>query len=194
MQEQAQVLADWKEFQAPDGRKYYHNKTTKESRWQMPEEFRLAQAAAAAAAAVAAATAKAKSAPSATATPSSNVKTSSGAASNNGVYIAPVGVIQTGPTPHYATTAEAKDAFKQLLRDLDIPLSMSWDESVKVIMQDRRYGALKTVGEKKTAFHEYVQQRKKEEAEEARKRRLKVTFFLVLFISTEGLCRFVYAF
>lgn len=37
-----------------------------------------------------------------------------------------------------------------------------------------RYGALKTLGEKKTAFNEYVQARKKEEAEEARQRRMKV--------------------
>lgn len=37
-----------------------------------------------------------------------------------------------------------------------------------------RYGALKTLGEKKAAFNEYVQQRKKEEAEEARQRRIKV--------------------
>ena len=34
----------------------------------------------------------------------------------------------------------------------------------------RRYGALKTLGEKKAAFNEFVQQRKKEEAEEARQR------------------------
>ena len=37
-----------------------------------------------------------------------------------------------------------------------------------------RYGALKSLGEKKAAFHEYVQQRKKEEAEEARQRRMQV--------------------
>jgi hypothetical protein len=37
-----------------------------------------------------------------------------------------------------------------------------------------RYGALKSLGEKKTAFNEYVQQRKKEEAEEARQRRMQV--------------------
>jgi hypothetical protein len=37
-----------------------------------------------------------------------------------------------------------------------------------------RYGALKSLGEKKTAHNEYVQQRKKEEAEEARQRRMQV--------------------
>ena len=37
-----------------------------------------------------------------------------------------------------------------------------------------RYGALKSLGEKKSAYNEYVQQRKKEEAEEARQRRMQV--------------------
>lgn len=37
-----------------------------------------------------------------------------------------------------------------------------------------RYGALKTLGEKKAAFNEWVQQRKREEAEEARQRRMQV--------------------
>ena len=42
-----EVQCDWKEFTAPDGRKYYYNRLTKESKWQMPEELKRAQAAAA---------------------------------------------------------------------------------------------------------------------------------------------------
>jgi hypothetical protein len=45
---------------------------------------------------------------------------------------------QTGPTPHYATTAEAKDAFKGLLLDAGVASGMSWDESMRLIVQDRR--------------------------------------------------------
>lgn len=41
----AAVAAAWKEHTAPDGRKYYHNRLTKESRWQMPEEYKAAKAA-----------------------------------------------------------------------------------------------------------------------------------------------------
>lgn len=44
-----------------------------------------------------------------------------------------------------------------------------------VQVSDRRFGALKTLGERKAAFHEYVAQRRKEEAEEARLRRMQVT-------------------
>lgn len=32
----------WKEHTAPDGRKYYYNKETKESRWTMPDELKKA--------------------------------------------------------------------------------------------------------------------------------------------------------
>ena len=39
----------------------------------------------------------------------------------------------------------------------------------------RRFGALKTLGERKAAFIEYLAQRKKEEAEEARQKRLKAS-------------------
>jgi hypothetical protein len=34
----------------------------------------------------------------------------------------------------------------------------------------RRYGALKSLGEKKACFHEYAQQRKNEEKDEARQK------------------------
>ena len=49
-QKPADTASDWKEFTSPDGRKYYHNRKTKESKWVMPEEMKRAQAAAAAAA------------------------------------------------------------------------------------------------------------------------------------------------
>lgn len=33
--------SDWKEFTAPDGRKYYYNSVTKVSSWSMPEELKM---------------------------------------------------------------------------------------------------------------------------------------------------------
>ena len=42
-QERAESASDWKEFTAPDGRKYYYNKTTKESKWTLPEELKHAR-------------------------------------------------------------------------------------------------------------------------------------------------------
>ena len=63
---------------------------------------------------------------------------------------------------------EAKDAFKELLADKDIGSDSSWEAAMRLIINDRRYKALKSLGEKKQCFNEYLQQRKKAEKEEAR--------------------------
>jgi hypothetical protein len=41
------VAKAWKQYTAPDGRPYFYNKITKESKWVMPEEMKQAAAAAA---------------------------------------------------------------------------------------------------------------------------------------------------
>lgn len=49
VQEQKETSgSEWKEFTAPDGRKYYYNKVTKESKWTVPDELKQAREAAAA--------------------------------------------------------------------------------------------------------------------------------------------------
>lgn len=249
-------MIEWKEFTAPDGRKYYYNKTTKESRWTMPDEMKPA-------AAVAATPATAPSGTSLTA-PAATLVGAAGptaaaaqaalkaveaarSGAKAGVFVAQPGSIQTGPTPHYATTAEAKDAFKALLNETGVSSTNSWDEVSRAIMADKRwvprgwgglweerggeawlwmqwvsraheegcvfgrgpahceeawltgsppqgllpspthpsptphplnkpttrsFGSLKTLGERKAAFNEFVQQRRKEEAEAARAARM----------------------
>eukprot|EP00887_Chlorella_sp_A99_P000160 scaffold16.g160.t1 len=184
---------DWTEHTAPDGRKYYYNSRTKQSSWVKPDELktpaeRAAEAAAAAArAAPAAASPAAAPAAARPAVPAAVPTTAAaagapaavrpGSAAGGEPKAAQVVKLssggETGPTPVYATTQEAKDAFKQLLTDVGITGSMGWDETMRIIAQDRRYGALKTLGEKKAAFHEYIAQRKREEAEEARQRRMQ---------------------
>ncbi|KAG2634511.1 pre-mRNA-processing protein 40A-like isoform X1 [Panicum virgatum] len=68
----------------------------------------------------------------------------------------------------YATKAEAKNAFKSLLESVNVESDWTWDQTMRVIINDKRYGALKTLGERKQAFNEYLNQRKKFEAEEKR--------------------------
>ncbi|KFM23843.1 Pre-mRNA-processing factor 40-like protein A [Auxenochlorella protothecoides] len=137
----------WTEHTAPDGRKYYYNAGTKQSVWTKPVELQTPEAALKA---VEAARSGAKA----------------------GVFVAQPGSIQTGPTPHHATTAEAKDAFKALLNETGVSSTNSWDEVSRAIMADKRFGSLKTLGERKAAFNEFVQQRRKEEAEAARAARM----------------------
>ncbi|KAH6785058.1 hypothetical protein C2S51_037513 [Perilla frutescens var. frutescens] len=73
----------------------------------------------------------------------------------------------------YATKQEAKNAFKALLESANVEADWTWDQAMRVIINDKRYGALKTLGERKQAFNEYLMQRKKIEAEERRLRQRK---------------------
>ncbi|KAK9097127.1 hypothetical protein Sjap_022624 [Stephania japonica] len=68
----------------------------------------------------------------------------------------------------YASKLEAKNAFKALLESANVESDWSWEQTMRVIINDKRYGALKTLGERKQAFNEYLGQRKKLEAEERR--------------------------
>ncbi len=38
------VARAWKQYTSPDGRPYYYNRITKESKWTMPEEMKAAAA------------------------------------------------------------------------------------------------------------------------------------------------------
>ncbi|KAG2250221.1 hypothetical protein Bca4012_097602 [Brassica carinata] len=73
----------------------------------------------------------------------------------------------------YATKQEAKAAFKSLLESVNVQSDWTWEQTTKVIVHDKRYGALRTLGERKQAFNEYLGQRKKVEAEERRWRQKK---------------------
>lgn len=68
------------------------------------------------------------------------------------------------PSP-YATKLEAKAAFNALLENANIGSDWTWERAMRIIINDKRYGALKTLGERKEAFNEFVGQRKKQDAE-----------------------------
>ncbi|KAK8564242.1 hypothetical protein V6N12_036370 [Hibiscus sabdariffa] len=68
----------------------------------------------------------------------------------------------------YASKQEAKDAFKALLDSANVGSDWTWDQAMRVIINDKRYGALRTLGERKQAFNEFLGQKKKHDAEERR--------------------------
>lgn len=68
----------------------------------------------------------------------------------------------------YANKTEAKIAFKQLLESAHVESDWTWDQAMRVIINDKRYGALKSLAERRQAFNEYSAQRKKQETEEKR--------------------------
>ncbi|EEC04558.1 spliceosomal protein FBP11/splicing factor PRP40, putative, partial [Ixodes scapularis] len=58
---------------------------------------------------------------------------------------------------------EAIEAFKDLLKEKDVPSNISWEQALKLIANDPRYGTLRKLNEKKQAFNAYKVQRGKEE-------------------------------
>ncbi|XP_041097403.1 pre-mRNA-processing factor 40 homolog B-like isoform X2 [Polyodon spathula] len=70
----------------------------------------------------------------------------------------------------WSSKEEAKQAFKELLKDKGVPSNASWEQAMKMIINNPRYSALPKLSEKKQAFNAYKAQREKEEKEEARLR------------------------
>ncbi|CAL1290541.1 unnamed protein product [Larinioides sclopetarius] len=77
---------------------------------------------------------------------------------------------------------EAIEAFKDLLRDKNVPSNATWEQALKLIVNDPRYGTLKKLNEKKQAFNAYKTQRSKEEKEEQRLRAKKAKEELEVFL------------
>ncbi|KAM3199282.1 hypothetical protein P3L10_031642 [Capsicum annuum] len=61
--------------------------------------------------------------------------------------------VELGPLV-YESKAEAKSAFKTLLQSANIGSDFTWDQAMRAVINDWRYGALKSIGERKQAFNE----------------------------------------
>ncbi|XP_071812640.1 uncharacterized protein [Apostichopus japonicus] len=78
---------------------------------------------------------------------------------------------ETTPEPKiltWNTKEEAKDAFKQLLREKEISTTSSWEQAFKLIVNDVRYTALPKLSEKKQVFNNWKTSRAKEIKDEIR--------------------------
>ncbi|CAM1294798.1 PRPF40A (predicted), partial [Pycnogonum litorale] len=85
----------------------------------------------------------------------------------------------------YRDKKEAIEAFKQLLKDKNVPSNSSWDQALKIIINDPRYTSLKKLNEKKQAFNSYKSQKAKEEKEEQRMRAKQAREDLEQFLQTD---------
>lgn len=68
---------------------------------------------------------------------------------------------------------EAMDAFKDLLKEKNVPSNATWDTCVKMIGNDPRYESFKKLNERKQVFNAYKTQKLKDEKEEQRLRAKK---------------------
>ncbi|CAN8258741.1 unnamed protein product [Cochlearia groenlandica] len=73
----------------------------------------------------------------------------------------------------YSSKLEAVDAFKSLLKSVNVGSDWTWEQAMREIINDKRYGALRTLGERKQAFNEYLHQIRRAAEEEKFNRQKK---------------------
>ena len=167
--ERADASTRWRENRAPDGRVYYYHQDTRETRWSLPDDLRLArEAAALAQSAIAAAAAARSSSPAPPPPPAAAAAASTGPSTGSPKARVPRPRDPNAPPRVYADREEAKAAFKELLEDYEIRAGANGTRPAKQIAADERFGALKTIGDKKQCFNEYQTQRAKHEREAKR--------------------------
>uniref|UniRef100_A0A8C1TX97 Pre-mRNA-processing factor 40 homolog A n=1 Tax=Cyprinus carpio TaxID=7962 RepID=A0A8C1TX97_CYPCA len=186
--EQMLSKCPWKEYKSDTGKPYYYNSQTKESRWTKPKEledlegqFRVCSSVTVAAVAeteatmVTVATEEQPShVPAPVAEVSSDVTVNSTEEAPS-VETQPSNDVSKEERPElvkkvykWNTKEEAKQAFKELLKEKGVSSNASWEQAMKLIINDPRYSALPKLSEKKQAFNAYKVQTEKEEKEEAR--------------------------
>ncbi|XP_065186578.1 pre-mRNA-processing factor 40 homolog B-like [Sycon ciliatum] len=189
----------WKEHKTSDQRIYYYNPETKESVWTIPKEFAELKAKAAALEEEEAEEGKSDADSSSSSEDESDEETKPEAqAADNTVVVAEVAGVskvhinevepQIAPVVVpvkevvYNSREEARDAFKQLLREKSISSTMTWEQALKIVITDPRFTALRKLAEKKQVFNNYKAQRAKEEKEENRQKAKKAREDLLDFI------------
>ncbi|XP_055612659.1 pre-mRNA-processing factor 40 homolog A [Uranotaenia lowii] len=72
------------------------------------------------------------------------------------------------PVVEFKDKKEAIEAFKEFLKEKNIPSSSSWEQCVKIVQKDPKFNIFKKLQEKKQAFNAYKTQKQKDEKEEQR--------------------------
>ncbi|XP_058125911.1 pre-mRNA-processing factor 40 homolog A isoform X1 [Anopheles ziemanni] len=78
------------------------------------------------------------------------------------------GPTEEEPVMEFKDKKEAIEAFKEFLKERNIPSSSSWEQCVKIIQKDPKFSVFKKLSEKKQAFNAYKTQKIKDEREEQR--------------------------
>ncbi|XP_013917312.1 PREDICTED: pre-mRNA-processing factor 40 homolog B [Thamnophis sirtalis] len=184
----------WHEYRSETGKSYYYNTQSKESRWTRPRELDDIEALMKEEEEEAERqhlpqqqepplSGPASPTPSSAAT--SDTEGTGGVEETPGTEGVPAAVEEEvtsscdplrrdeedrGSGSAWSNKEEAKQAFKELLKDKGVPAGASWEQTMKIISSDPRFSALPKLSEKKQAFNAYKAQRDKEEKEEARLR------------------------
>lgn len=76
--------------------------------------------------------------------------------------------VEEEPVIEFKDKKEAIEAFKEFLREKNIPSSANWEQCVKIVQKDPKFNVFKKLQEKKQAFNAYKTQKQKDEKEEQR--------------------------
>eukprot|EP01080_Neovahlkampfia_damariscottae_P007606 gene7606-11929_t len=169
---------DWQELFTQEGRPYYHNKVTKITQWEKPEELQVNNE---------------------TNSLQNKIQSYEQQYSSRRYDEVPPerkGTISASrdrsmsyerrsysqEKRHEITQEEREEKFFNLLKDCKITSDMDWNRAYKYISQEKRYKIIDSVNEKKALFAKYINQKKQKEKElkKSRQKKVKDDFFELL--------------
>ncbi|KAI9674780.1 MAG: hypothetical protein M1817_001684 [Caeruleum heppii] len=189
--ERALANQPWKEYTAEGGRKYWYNTDTKQSSWEMPRVYKDALAhdqpparpVAQAPTFVAGGTASLppyQSQYQHQEPLGQDRQIGYGSNDVNGTRATAAGPQQTDP--EYSSFEEAETAFMKLLRRAGVQPEWSWEQTMRAIIKDPQYKALKDPKDRKAAFEKYAVEVRLQENDRVKERmsKLKADFGTML--------------
>uniref|UniRef100_A0A673M0I2 Pre-mRNA-processing factor 40 homolog A-like n=1 Tax=Sinocyclocheilus rhinocerous TaxID=307959 RepID=A0A673M0I2_9TELE len=157
--EQMLSRCPWKEYKSDTGKPYYYNSQTKESRWTKPKELEDLEAMIKAEENGTVDVVAPGTTPALTSQSESSVTVAAVAETE-----ATMATVATEEQPSHVPAPVA-----EVSSDVTgVSSNASWEQAMKLIINDPRYSALPKLSEKKQAFNAYKVQTEKEEKEEAR--------------------------
>lgn len=80
----------------------------------------------------------------------------------------------TANEPDYATYEEAEAAFMKMLKRFNVQAGWTWDQTMRAVIKDPQYRAIKDPKARKDAFEKYVIESRAQEKERAKERMAKL--------------------
>lgn len=172
----------WKEHKAADGRPYWYHAQTRETTWEMPAEFRQALD-----------RVQPHGLPPMPAFVSGGAQQFNQPQNNERALAIPGQMMEAGTDgtarpmalpssltssdknePQYSSYDEAESAFVKLLRRSNVGADWTWEKTMRTIIKEPQYRALKDPKDRKAAFDKYIVELKQQEQEKAKDRIAKL--------------------
>ncbi|KAF8867115.1 hypothetical protein BDZ45DRAFT_3829 [Acephala macrosclerotiorum] len=175
--ERALANQPWKEYTAEGGRKYWYNTETKQSSWEMPEAYKeaLAKETPTPIPVAAAPTFVAGGGFTASQYDQPRDREPLGEArqiayGNDANGSRAQVFVPANTDPDYSTFEEAEAAFLKLLRRNNVDPNWTWEQTMRSIIKDPQYRALKDPKDRKAAFEKYAVEVRVQEKDRAKER------------------------